>query len=37
LKAGDIRGETVSTIMATQDEALSTRYFMKNSERRYWK
>ena len=27
LKSGDIKGETESTIVATQDKAISTNYF----------
>jgi hypothetical protein len=35
LKFGDIEGETESTIVAAQDQAISTNYFKKkNSERR---
>jgi hypothetical protein len=29
LKFGDIQGETESTIVATQDQAISTNYFKK--------
>jgi hypothetical protein len=30
LKFGDIQGETESTIVAAQDQAISTNYFKKN-------
>jgi hypothetical protein len=30
LKFGDIRGETESTIVAAQDQAISTNYFKRN-------
>ena len=29
LKSGDIKGETESTIVAAQDQAISTNYFKK--------
>ena len=30
LKSGDIKGETKSTIVAVQDQAISTQYFKTN-------
>jgi hypothetical protein len=37
MKFGGIKGETESTVVAAQDQAISTDYFKKNSERRNWK
>jgi len=34
LKFGDTKGETESTIVAAQDQAISTNYFKKNFEAR---
>ena len=37
LKSGDIKGETESTIVAAQDQAINTNYFKKkNFEARSW-
>ena len=34
LKSGDIKGETESTIVAVQDQAISTNYFKKKYSRK---